>query len=389
VPGAPNEPTNTPTDLQNYRMILGSGATAVPNSFVFNDPGNTNPETQVRTNTASSFVVPTSGNQLGRVPYLGFAPTGMSNTTTQGDSLYNSFQAQIRHQFANGFLLQASYTWSKLMTNINSPEAGGGIAAPGNVLSGGASSNNPLDFAQQYGLASFNRPQRLIVAYSYDLPYKNQQGLTGHLFGGWTVSGVTTVQDGEPFTVTDSNAGTIYGAGGFGGGGVRAQLAAANTGKCNQYGVCQSVGVATSGSTTSRVISGLAGNCTPGASWINVSAYGACGPTGFSDQGMAPCIGGIVGSVCGAPGSFSGTGFGDSGVGSIMGPGQFNWDLSVFKNTKLTERTSIEFRAEFYNIWNHPQFNPPVNSAGDATFGEIQNSSVPPRIMQFALKFYF
>ena len=87
---------------------------------------------------------------------------------------------------------------------------------------------------QQYGLAAFNRPQRLIIAYSYDLPYRNRQGFAGHVFGGWTVSGVTTFQDGEPFTVIDGNGGTIFGgAGGFGGGGVRAELNPANTGKCN------------------------------------------------------------------------------------------------------------------------------------------------------------
>ena len=59
------------------------------------------------------------------------------------------------------------------------------------------------------------------------------------------------------------------------------------------------------------------------------------------------------------------------------------------KRTKLTERLNTEFRAEFYNVWNHPQFNPPVNNIADTTFGQIQNSSVPPRIMQFAVKFLF
>lgn len=384
APGAPNEPAAT--DLQDARMIIGSGAPGVPNSFVFNDPGNTNPSTQILTNTANSFpFFPSNGNQLGRVPYLGFSTGGLSNTTTEGDSLYNSLQAQIRHQFANGFLLQASYTWSKLITNINSSEAGGGIAAPGNVLSGGANSNDPLDLGQQYGLASFNRPQRLIVAYSYAFPYKNTQGFVGHALSGWSVSGITTIQDGEPFTVIDGNAGTIYGATGS----VRAELKPANTGKCNSYGVCQSIGVATTGSTTSRVISGLAanGNCNTNSSWINVQAYGSCSPFGFSDSGMAPCIGGTVAGNC--AGSGGGTGFGDSGVGAIMGPGQFNWDISLLKNTKVTEGTSLEFRAEFYNVWNHPQFNPPVNNAADSTFGDIQNSAVPPRIMQFALKFYF
>ncbi|MGH9685984.1 MAG: carboxypeptidase regulatory-like domain-containing protein [Candidatus Acidiferrales bacterium] len=385
LPNAPNGPAAN--DVQDSRMILGSGGPGVPNSFLFNDPNNTNPSTQVLSNLATSAAFPGEGNQLGRVPYLGFSTGGMSSTTTQGDSLYDSLQASVRHQFANGFLLQASYTWSKLITNINSSEAGGGIAAPGNVLSGGATMNNPLDFAQQYGLASFNRPQRLIVAYSYDLPYKHTQGFAGHVLGGWTVSGVTTAQDGEPFTVIDGNGGTIYG-----GGTIRAELNGANTGKCNSYGVCQSIGVAASGSTTARVISGL----TRGNGWINKTAYGS-----------TPCIGGIPnpggvatdpcgefpnGLFPGDPGytfAGAGTGFGNSGIGAIMGPGQFNWDISIIKNTKVTEGTSVEFRAEFYNAWNHPQFNPPVNSVSDSTFGEVQNSSVPPRIMQFALKYYF
>jgi len=385
VPNAPNGPAAT--DLQDSRMIVGSGGPGVPNSLVFNDPNNTNPSTQVLSNLATSLAFPGEGNQLGRVRYLGFSTAGMSSTTTQGDSLYDSLQASLRHQFANGFLLQASYTWSKLITNINSSEAGGGIAAPGNVLSGGATMNNPLDFAQQYGLAAFNRPQRLIVAYSYDLPYKRTQGFAGHILGGWTVSGITTVQDGEPFTVIDGNGGTIYG-----GGTIRAQLSAANTGKCNSYGVCQSIGVATSGSTTSRVISGLTG----GNGWINKTAYtstpcigGVPNPTGVATD---PCGEFPNGLFPGDPGytfEGAGTGYGDSGVGAIMGPGQFNWDLTLIKNTKITEGTNLEFRAEFYNIWNHPQFNPPVNSFSDSTFGQIQNSSVPPRIMQFALKYYF
>ncbi len=216
---------------------------------------------------------------------------GFSTTSTQGDSLYNTLQLQLRHQFSHGLLIQASYTWSKLITNVNSPEAGGGIAAPGNVLSGSASSNDPLDLGQQYGLAAFNRPQRFILAYSYDLPYKHTQGFAGHAFGGWTVSGVTTIQDGEPLTVIDGNAGTIYyaGAAGFGGSGIRAELNPANTGTCNSFGVCQGIGLSTTGSTEFRALHGF----------INPAAFTS-----------APCIGGTVQGNC--AGSGGGTGFGNS-----------------------------------------------------------------------------
>ena len=362
APNAPNEPL--PGDIQDARMIIGSGAQGTPSSFMFNDVANTNPASQIKYNTGSGAAAP--GNIIGRVPYLGFSTTGLSNTTTKGDSLYNSLQVNLKHQFAHGFLLQAAYTWSKLLTNINSPEAGGGISAPGNVLSGGASSNDPLDFAQQYGLAAFNRPQRLVIAYSYDLPYHHTEGFSGKLLGGWTISGVTTIQDGEPFTVIDGNGGTIFGAGGFGGGGVRAELNPANTGKCNQYGVCQGIGIATPGGNRSRVLT----------SWINTAAYVS-----------TPCIGGTVQGACQTSGG--GTGFGNSAVGAIMGPGQQNWDISLLKNTKITEGLNMQFRAEFYNVWNHAQFNPPVNNVADSTFGQVQNSSVPPRIMQFAVKFLF
>jgi hypothetical protein len=379
APGAPNEPT----DPQNARMILGSGGQGTPASFPFNDVGNTNPATRIIDNTES--------NAPGRVSLLGYSPTGMSTTNTIGDSKYNSLQFSLRHQFSNGLLLQASYTWSKLMTNVNGAEGGGGIAAPGNVLSGGASSNDPLDFGQQYGLAAFNRPQRLVVAYSYDLPLtKHAEGFTGKALSGWQISGVTTVQDGEPFTVTDGTGGTIYygaGGSGFGGEGVRAELEPSATGACSALGVCKTIGGASTGSNYQRVVSGI-GTAAGVGGWINTLAYGGfTGAGGAYAQLGPPCIGGTVQGACAT--SLGAVGFGNSGIGAIMGPGQFNWDLSIIKNTKVTEGTNIQFRAEFYNLWNHPQFNPPVNDASTAFFGKIFSSSVPPRIVQLALKFSF
>ncbi len=88
-------------------------------------------------------------------------------------------------------------------------------------------------------------------------------------------------------------------------------------------------------------------------------------------------------------GSGGSTGWGNSGTGIISGPGQHNWDFSAIKNTKITEGTSLQFRAEFYNIWNHPQYNPPNNNVNATGFGAISSSSVPPRVVQFALKFLF
>ncbi len=164
VAGAPNPPT----DLVN--QLLERPAS----SFPMNDVANTNPNTQVLANT--------SQNYLGRVGFLGVSPSGLQQVKTDGNHLYNSLQAQLRHQFTHGLTFQASYTYSKLITDINASQAGGGIATGGNVLSGSASSNDPLNHAQQYGLAAFNRPQRFVLNYSYEFPFKGE-GLRGKMVG--------------------------------------------------------------------------------------------------------------------------------------------------------------------------------------------------------------
>jgi hypothetical protein len=366
IAGAPNGPNPTTDPLD---------AALVTNSLNFNDANNPFP---ITANTIS--------NVQGRVTYLGFAPGGVSTTSTVGDHLYNSLQAQLRHQFSHGLMVQASYTWSKLITNINSAEAGSGISAPGNTLSGGANSENPLDFRQQYGLAAFNRPQRLVIAYTYDLPYKKMQGLEGHILGGWSVSGVTTIQDGEPFTVTDSAGGTLFfgTAAVFGASGNRAQLTTPV--HCSSLGVCGSgVSTATSGGNKCRLGFAYPGCTTPAnQGWINGAAFGLAG--------TEPCIGGTVNNpatpaACVAAGG--GRGFGNSGIGSVMGPGQHNWDFVIAKNTKVTEKTSIQFRAEFFNMWNHAQFFNIQNNRNAASFGAITQTSVPPRVVQFGVKFLF
>jgi hypothetical protein len=87
----------------------------------------------------------------------------------------------------------------------------------------------------------------------------------------------------------------------------------------------------------------------------------------------------------------AGTGYGNSAVHAVMGPGQFNFDMAVIKDTKLWEGGTLQFRAEAYNIWNHPQFDPPFGSdiSTPSTFGVITSSSVTPRVMQFGLKLLF
>jgi hypothetical protein len=253
--------------------------------------------------------------------------------------------------------MQASYTYSKDLSDIAA------------ILSGsGANSNLPTALAQQYGPVGFSHPQRFVINYSYDLPFGQHTGALGILANAWNVSGVTTVQDGTPLTITDQGGGTVYDQGTYDT--ARAQMCPGAT-----YG-----SVATSGGVASR-LGGVAG----GPGYFNIKA--------FCPAPLAPY--GEAAGIYGAP-----TLFGNSGPGIILGPGNFNWDISIVKTFRITERQQIIFRSEFFNTFNHPQFANPGASASSlacgncavstpSTFGQITATSVNPRIIQFALKYVF
>jgi len=372
IAGAPNPPT----DLVN--QLLERPAS----SFPMNDSANTNPANQVLANTSSNY--------LGRVSYLGVNPGNLQQVETDGNHLYNALQMQVRHSFSHGLTLQASYTWSKLVTDVNASAAGAGIATPGNVLSGSSSSNDPLNRRQQYGLAAFNRPQRLVISYSYELPYKGE-GWHEKVLGGWGISGVTTIQDGLPFTITDGtngNQATLLYGGSVPPTGpvVRAELA--DPVHCNSQGVCKSgIRLGTSGSMESRALNGFINP----AAFTNLPAFGGIPNPNLGDsEPNSNCPNGLEGDI---PAFVEcGTGFGNSGVGIMRCCTQVNFDAAIIKNTTvggIRENASLQFRAEFFNLWNHAQFNEPGNAFNGANFGVITSSAVPGRILQFGLKYSF
>jgi Carboxypeptidase regulatory-like domain/TonB-dependent Receptor Plug Domain len=367
--GAASATCNPPTDKVN--QLLERPAS----SFPMNDSANTNPANQVLYNTASNY--------LGRVGYLGVNPGNLQQVETDGAHLYDSLQVTIRHNFANGLLIQAAYTWSNLKTDINASQAGAGIATPGNVLSGSASSNDPLNVRQQYGPAAFNRPERFVLTYNYDLPYKGE-GWHEKVLGGWGVSGVTTIQDGLPFSITDGingNEATLLYGSSVPPTGPYSRAEFADPVDCNSLGNCKSgVPLNTSGSMQQRIN----GFINP-AAFTSAPLFG-----GAPNQNPGP----YTGACTGANPQFvgCGTGFGNSGVGIMRCCTQLNFDMAITKETTvggLREGAGLEFRAEFYNLFNHSQFNEPGNGVGSATFGLITSSSVPGRILQFGLKYSF
>jgi hypothetical protein len=88
--------------------------------------------------------------------------------------------------------------------------------------------------------------------------------------------------------------------------------------------------------------------------------------------------------------NFCATGFGNLGRNTFRGPGQQNWDFSLIKNFKLTERQSLRFTSDFFNIWNHANFgNPAFTDVEGGSFGKIISTVGTPRLIQFSLRYAF
>ena len=292
-------------------------------------------------------------NVAARVPYVGFQPNGLQGTLYNGKYNYNSLQTTVRKQFSRGLSFQTAYTWSKNLSNVDA--------------SGSANLNNSSDLQQQYGPTGYSRPHRFIASYNWDLPFRPPAGALGKLLDGWSVSGSTLAQAGNPLTILDANTGTAYGTSGTNvtGGASRAQLCPGIT----------NAQIATSGSVKERL-----GGASGGPGWFTTNAFCA-----------APVVPNAIPDFFGAlP-----TQFGNSGIGIIRGPGQFNTDISISKITKIAEGHTIQFRTELFNAFNTPQFANPTMAGttladrNSPAFGQITATSANPRLIQFALRYNF
>jgi len=300
----------------------------------------------------------TSANAILRVPILGVAATATTNQTNSNYK-YNALQATLRKQFSRGLQLQASYTWARALEQA--PQG----------------TNTYPYIVQTYSPEYLVRPKRLVINYVWNLPFGHQQGWVGKLTDGWTWSGVTIIQTGAPQDIVDSSGGRIFGvSAGLGGTIGHAQLCPGMT----------AANIATSGTDEERVTSGLEG----GDGWINSAAF--CAPSYWN--AATNSFTSVTTTGAKAP-KGTASGFGTMGAGNVLGPGQYNWDMSLAKLIKIRESQTLEFRAEFYNTFNHPQFANILDTdandrgANGGGLGTITASSVNPRVMQFGLKFLF
>ncbi|PYV39201.1 MAG: hypothetical protein DMG06_23800, partial [Acidobacteria bacterium] len=195
----------------------------------------------------------------------------------------------------------------------------------GGVATGNAGAQNPQRFDLEYGLTGFDRTHILNFGYVYDIPLlRSRKDLAGKILGNWVFSGITYMMSGFPYYPT---------------------MATGTQGLAQRPDVL--AGASAKGPKTIQ-------------QWFNTDAF------------VAPAYG------------F----FGNAGTGIIRGPGEQTWNTALFKQFPIREKSKIEFRAEFYNTFNHPNFNGISTGLGSGDFGHV-TSAKEPRIIQFGLRFDF
>lgn len=250
---------------------------------------------------------------------------------SRANSNYHSLQARFQQRLSRGLSTLVSYTWSKSIDDAS------------NFFSSAGDPNfpqNSYNLRGERGRSNFDVRHRLSASYSYDLPfgkgrkYLANDGWISTVLSGWQSFGIVTLQSGRPFTV--------------------ALLSDIDN------------------SGTGRSILGFGANDRPNVTgdprldqrsperWFNTAAFA------FSRPGT----------------------FGNVGRNTLDGPGYQNVNVSLLKNTNLSERFNLQLRAEFFNLFNHPNFNLPDNFLGSPTFGRI-NSARDPRHVQFGVKLLF
>jgi hypothetical protein len=297
------------------------------------------------------------------VPWPDFSH-GQSYQTTNGTSDYNGLQTKVEQDYGNGLSFLFAYTYSKTLSD------------EGDLLNGG--SNSPAGFRApsvpglginfDRGLADFDIRQVVHFSGGYQLPfgqnkaYFHDVGPVGNdIIGGWSINWIATLQGGQPlgFQCVDATAAGL-GCDDLFSGDPKLGLHKDSNGVLNWIGNAAAFNQACELGVTTPTPTG----CVP------LSGAAALGP---------------------AP-------------GPIPGPGFHRLDFSTFKEVQVNERWRAEFRAEFFNILNHPNFNAPnfsgngvvgVSGSGNynsTTFGEIgstRDNPYDPRQIQFALKLYY
>ncbi len=191
---------------------------------------------------------------------------------------------------------------------------------------------NPFNFKASRALSLFNAKQRFVINYVWDIPVRKYSGFKGKLLDDWQVSGITQFQSGFPIRLATANDAELVSSFFFLG-----------TSAPQLTGPLQ-----------------ILNPKTHGGFYLNTSQFADPALGTFSTTPRSVCC----------------------------GPGLDNWDMTFSKRISISETKYFQFRADLFNLWNHTRFANPDGNFSDSTFGLVQSAG-DPRLMQFALKFYF
>ncbi|GAC1429544.1 MAG: hypothetical protein NVS9B5_33900 [Terriglobales bacterium] len=265
-------------------------------------------------NDYGSAARPLAGNPYGAFYVLQENSTGKSN--------YNSLQTSLRINNWHGITSMVNYTWSKSLDNSSDGE---------DFEPNAAQPNDSTRPNLEYGPSNFNVPHRFTWNFGYDLP--TMGGSMRKLKNGWGFSSIATLQSGQPFQLNYNFEDDFSGSGnGFDRPDVVGPIVYHPHDPTN-YVDLSSFAIPCTVSATSATLTGFASDCVPGTRH-----------------------------------------YGNERRNSLHGPTYKQWDVAIYKSTALTERLTMQFRADFFNVLNHPNFANPFLPAfiADAA-GSVSN----------------
>lgn len=265
-------------------------------------------------------------------PYPQFSGFSMRNPPNR-NSIYHSGQLKLEKRFGRGGSILGAYTWSKLISDTDTLtawlEPGGGA--------GGVQDN--YNIRAERSLALYDTPHRAVISYIVDLPFGKGQpwggdltGAVSRLISGWGLNGVTTFQSGAPLPISVAVNQNGFGAGQ----------------RPNRTGVDAKL----EGSAQSRL-----------NGWFNTAAFSLPGPWRFGNASRT--------------------------MPDARSHGINNFDFTLFKNTRVTEKVGLQFRTEVFNLFNRVRFGYPGTALGTPQFGVISGQVNDPRLIQLGLRLLF
>ncbi|MGO8789916.1 MAG: carboxypeptidase regulatory-like domain-containing protein [Terriglobia bacterium] len=270
-------------------------------------------------------------------------------------SWYHSFQVQATHRMAHGLSVTSSYTLSKAMDMCSV------------ICEGCGCVSNPFHTHSVRGRASFDRRNAFVASWLWSSPAKFSEHWKNELLGGWTFSGITTIQSGIPMTFNNSGL----------------DVAVDGT-YAPQHAFPNGQRIAMSHPNRNAMVGQFFNTnafINPSCSYNSTLAQGD--PTYIETSNCTPF--GVNYNMLGT--------FSPLGRDTLSGPALNSTDFAILKDIPITERYKFQFRSEFFNVFNQVSFNnPDVGVLDGAAFGTIQAANLTPapsRVIQFGLKFFW